>query len=305
MFVAFKCHLLHSANVVLLQAQYHVHTSETLDAMDKALDDFHAVKDVFVNLGVRKHFNTIPKLHSLLHYTASIRLLGTADGYNTEASERLHIDYAKDAYRASNKRDYVSQMTTWLRRQETVQRYAAYLQWRASEPEVTLGTHSSEEGTMNESLETNNFPVGTKRKRSSSEKTHKPPKRNQGGRCVFSIADKAAFPNVPAARIISDYQATNFVADVASYLKKACPTLPSQKMPTVLDRFDVFRQMKIYLPGARETGNREVKDRVGCAASASARPGSAAKPARFDTVLVEKPDVNEHTAGTSLAGAPS
>lgn len=265
--------------------------------MDQALDDFHALKDVFVNLEIRKHFNNIPKFHSLLHYTDSIRLLGTADGYNTEASERLHIDYAKDAYRASNKRDYVSQMTTWLRRQETVQRYAAYLQWLASEDVPVVEDAESLRAELVE-----HPAVGTKRKRHPSKRTRKPPTRKQGERSLFSISEKAAFPNIPATRVVSEYQATNFVSDVCTYLKKACPTLPVQKMPTVLDRFDVFRQMTIYLPGTRETGNQEVTDRVKCAVATPPRPGSSSKPARFDTVLVAKPDLNEHTAGTSLQG---
>ncbi|KAJ7038640.1 hypothetical protein C8F04DRAFT_1179653 [Mycena alexandri] len=38
----------------------------------------------------------------------------TADGYNTEAPERLHIDLTKKAYRSSSKRDYTAQMTLWL-----------------------------------------------------------------------------------------------------------------------------------------------------------------------------------------------
>ena len=34
-------------------------------------------------------------------------------GYNTESPERLHIDFAKEAYQASNKKDYVQQMHIW------------------------------------------------------------------------------------------------------------------------------------------------------------------------------------------------
>jgi hypothetical protein len=33
-----------------------------------------------------------------------------ADGYNTEFPECLHIDFAKEAYDASNKHDYTEQM---------------------------------------------------------------------------------------------------------------------------------------------------------------------------------------------------
>jgi hypothetical protein len=48
------------------------------------------------------------------HYADMIWSHGTTNGYNTKMSEHLHIDYAKNAYRASNKREYVEQMTMWL-----------------------------------------------------------------------------------------------------------------------------------------------------------------------------------------------
>lgn len=48
---------------------------------------------------------------------------------NTETSERLHIDYTKKAYRASSRREYFAQMTTWLQRQEAMERQDAFLVW--------------------------------------------------------------------------------------------------------------------------------------------------------------------------------
>ena len=65
--------------------------------MQDSLSLFHAHKGVLVKLGIRDHFN-VPKIHSLVHYVSSIRALGSANRYNTEYPERLHIDYAKDAY---------------------------------------------------------------------------------------------------------------------------------------------------------------------------------------------------------------
>ncbi|KAJ7637485.1 hypothetical protein B0H17DRAFT_906363, partial [Mycena rosella] len=106
------------------------HTTRSLAALDTALDVFHENKEVFVTLEARSqgHFN-IPKIHSMQHYAPMIRLFGSADGFNTEAPERLHIDYAKAGYRASNKKDYIAQMTLWLQRQEAVDRFTAYLAW--------------------------------------------------------------------------------------------------------------------------------------------------------------------------------
>ena len=93
------------------------------------------VTGLLVQYGIQEHFN-IPKIHQMLHYAEAIRSHGTADGYNTEASERLHIDYAKEGYRASNKKDYIKQMTVWLGRQEAVSRFQAHLVYAAKQSTV-------------------------------------------------------------------------------------------------------------------------------------------------------------------------
>ena len=109
-------------------SQFQLHTSKTLDKLEKCLKTFHENKQIFIDLGIRKHFN-IPKLHAIQHYVEGICSLGSADGYNTESPERLHIDFAKAAYRASNKRDYMEQMSIWLQRQEAMWLKDSYLMW--------------------------------------------------------------------------------------------------------------------------------------------------------------------------------
>lgn len=59
-----------------------------------------------------------------------IRLFGTTDNYNTEYTERLHINLAKDAYRATNHKDEFAQMTQWLERKEKIVRHAKFIRWR-------------------------------------------------------------------------------------------------------------------------------------------------------------------------------
>ncbi|KAI0683898.1 hypothetical protein BC835DRAFT_1294737 [Cytidiella melzeri] len=118
----------------LYLAQYPVHTDNTLSLLDDALARFHADKDVFVKLGIRENFN-LPKLHFALHYTQSIRLFGTTDNFNTEYTERLHIDFTKDAYRATNKKDEFTQMTVWLERREKIYRHDQFVNWRVRQRE--------------------------------------------------------------------------------------------------------------------------------------------------------------------------
>lgn len=96
--------------------------------LEDALERFHDNKQVFINLGIRNNFN-LPKLHSLKHYMASIELFGTTDNYNTESSERLHIDLAKNAYRATNRRDEYPQMVQWLERKEKIYRHDLFVKW--------------------------------------------------------------------------------------------------------------------------------------------------------------------------------
>src|ERR1700677_5065598 len=110
-------------------SQYPVHTTDCLQAMDTALRRFHENKVVLIELEVRNHFDDIPKLHSLIHYARSITLFGTADNYNTEQSERLHIDFTKKAFQATNFKDEYKQMTTWLEHQEAIHQHAAFIDW--------------------------------------------------------------------------------------------------------------------------------------------------------------------------------
>lgn len=115
----------------LYLAQYKVHSSETLGQLDAALALFHQHKGIFIDLGIRAHFN-FPKLHFADHYRTLIELFGTTDNYNTQTTERLHIDFVKDAYEATNHKDEFIQMTIWLERKEKILAHERYIRWRLS-----------------------------------------------------------------------------------------------------------------------------------------------------------------------------
>lgn len=109
-------------------SQYPIHSTEMLTLLQEALQAFHANKDIFVDLGIRPHFN-FPKLHKAKHYKLAIEALGTTNNYNTEYTERLHIDFAKDTYRSTNHKDVFTQMTKWLERQEKMFFHDKFIQW--------------------------------------------------------------------------------------------------------------------------------------------------------------------------------
>ncbi|PCH34487.1 hypothetical protein WOLCODRAFT_61054 [Wolfiporia cocos MD-104 SS10] len=109
-------------------AQYPVHTTETLQSLEDALEQFHANKDIFIDLGIGHDFK-IPKLHCVSHWKRLIEWLGTPDNFNTEYTEHLHIDFAKKAYHASNCRDKFPQMTIWLECKEKILKHDKFIQW--------------------------------------------------------------------------------------------------------------------------------------------------------------------------------
>ncbi|KAM6499250.1 hypothetical protein JOM56_004758 [Amanita muscaria] len=109
-------------------AQLPIVSISELEFMTRALEAFHDNKAILVDLGIRDNFN-IPKLHALIHYVTSVQLFGSTDNYNTQHTERLHIDYTKDAYRATNTREEFPQMTKWLERQEKVECHEKYIKW--------------------------------------------------------------------------------------------------------------------------------------------------------------------------------
>lgn len=131
-----------------------------LAALESDLAEFHDYKDIFRSaelLKSKKLFNGIPKIHMLRHYAQSIRELGTTDGYNTETPERLHIDYVKLAFRASNGVDPTLQMAHWLQHAEAMsmlraqlERHGAILKrkvWRRRDGSVdNFGGDSDEDG---------------------------------------------------------------------------------------------------------------------------------------------------------------
>ncbi|KIJ53862.1 hypothetical protein M422DRAFT_85147, partial [Sphaerobolus stellatus SS14] len=116
---------------------YHVDW-KTLDEDDlKRMKDFNSIfpkyKESFLETpghGGREqdHFN-IPKLHARHHYPENICWLGSPYNYSTEISEQYHIEVAKKAYKATNRKEYVKQMLLWLTRQEKIYLCGMLLRW--------------------------------------------------------------------------------------------------------------------------------------------------------------------------------
>ncbi|QRV74378.1 C2H2 zinc finger [Ceratobasidium sp. AG-Ba] len=128
------------AGRALMDFLYLAHSSSLTDSdladMEQALRTFHENKQIFRQKGcitTKKAFHGIPKIHMMQHYVYLIKMLGTPDGYNTETSERLHIDFAKMGYRASNKVNAIKQMAVYIQRMEALAMHEEYLEELAQE----------------------------------------------------------------------------------------------------------------------------------------------------------------------------
>jgi len=247
----------------LYLAQYQSHTSDTLEQLHNALAAFHDNKAIFVDLGEREQFN-IPKLHSLTHYVSSIRLFGTTDNYNTEQTERLHIDFAKNAYRATNKKDIYSQMTAWLQRREKILIHTMFIKWRQCEDLRQPETHRI------------------------SEPPHMP---TQTIKMAVNPTKSATFEDLACNYGAVDFQ--DALADYLVYLSNPGLSAHSarQRADNTLIPFrsvPVFHKIKFTKCGP--SGDLEISD------SAHARPKGMDMrariiPARFDTVVVHQDGV--------------
>ncbi|KIJ59548.1 hypothetical protein HYDPIDRAFT_177794 [Hydnomerulius pinastri MD-312] len=260
-------------------AQLKVHTEASLTELDTALATFHANKDVFIELGVRSHFN-IPKIHQLSHYVWSIRLLGSPDGYNTD-----------------NKRDYEEQMVLWLQRQEAIFIRVAYLEWlhsrnAALQPSTAATNSESTDRPAGASeLETeyeaedelepipHSSPSAIAQPSSSISPSTKLTR-------VYSLAKSPAYPRQTVDVLETVHGAVNFIPTLKTFLKNFVPD--NTILPGCQDRFDVFKQLVISVPAIPEVGEMLRRWRIRATPAvkvpaSSRRPGA---PAHFDMALV-------------------
>ncbi|KAG1814163.1 hypothetical protein DFJ58DRAFT_673684, partial [Suillus subalutaceus] len=188
----------------------------------------------------------IPKIHSMRHYVQAIRSLGSADGFNSESPERLLIDYAKDAYQASSKVDYIAQMTHWLELQEAVFRHGIYLEWIASQRKCPLNLDTLEadeeedevailDGGSHDFLSSQFIPSGL---------------LASHGYCV---AKSCPFLNVSVSRLQTAFGAVDFVPALQTFLTRHFPH--SSVSASEYDRFDVFKSVLLLLPKQNHISN--------------------------------------------------
>ncbi|KAK7029714.1 hypothetical protein R3P38DRAFT_3314401 [Favolaschia claudopus] len=276
-------------------AHFAVHTDESLALMDDAWAAFHANKDIFIELNIRNHFN-INKLHKLRHYTDSFRSRGTGDSYNTEHTERLHIDYAKVGYKATNRKAYIRQMTIWLRRQESIHKFSAYLQWSipgyvAAGGVADEDADDQEDGDGDEEEEDEpSDPSSAVNAESDTEKTE------ASNVVTYAVAKTPYYKLQTAESIASDFHAPDFLPLLSDFLHDNAVISATQ--PANTSTFPVYSQITLSLPPIRPVTREIVRDTIkamkGESRQLTEKGVRLAKAGQFDTVLVRVPKQNNN-----------
>ena len=203
-------------------------------------------RSFFVDTSVQDHFN-IPKFHSLVHYVESIENFGTTDNYNTEMFECFHIDFAKQGWCASNKRNEFPQMTLWLSCQEKIAAFVSYIS-------------STKQLDNISSPQLQNFPSAGQLK----------------------IAKHPSHPHCLISTIEKLHNTPGFSDLLKAYLNRIIPNSAPTSNPihyalpfTTLNVFDLFK----FQPSSDEDEEQQ-------ADTVKASPAHAGRPAQFDTVVV-------------------
>ena len=258
-------------------AHFESHTDHSLRRLEDAWSRFHANKDEFIKQKVRAHFN-IPKVHAMQHYVHMIRSHGTADGYNTEASERLHIDFAKQAYAASNRKDYIIQMKTWLARREAINIFSDYLRWSLPNYDVEmdlLDRVDDEDGSDGP----------------GDEDPPEPPVTGRSDGVSFSVAVRPPFPKTSIDTIVNKYHATDFLYYLHAFLQQhnILPPNFGSVNPTAIN-IPVYKRLNLRIPNLPEvsTEGQLTRDVVRASVATPGKGLKKAVPEVFDTVFAQK-----------------
>ena len=90
-------------------------TTTALKTAEGLLDQFHNLRHVFINAGVRSSIS-LPRQHSLIHYLTSIPLFGSPNGLCSSITESKHIKAVKEPWRRSSRYKALIQMLRTITR---------------------------------------------------------------------------------------------------------------------------------------------------------------------------------------------
>ncbi|QRW09327.1 leucine-tRNA ligase [Ceratobasidium sp. AG-Ba] len=290
---------------------------DDLAQLGEDLAEFHQVKQVFISEGAidsESGYDGIPKIHMLSHYVHLIREYGVPDGFNTEISERLHIDYVKLFYRASNKVDPIVQMVTMLQRREAWLMQRRRLEaageiekrpqrMRSEEETKDMNGHDIPQHEEHEDKECDEEgdvgrqvgeDVGHENDNRQGELASLPTSRKQ---ChdfeyhpnpTIRYAKRPTKPRVYGRSIICDHNAPDFINRVKSYVSGLPGGEEHSRLLNEDFRFGVWTRISLQhnrLPFAPLVGSKT--DSVRAYPAHMSRRLARHRPSTFDTVMLE------------------
>lgn len=128
-------------------------SSPDIFQIQKALDDFHHHRRIFIDTGVRLDIS-LPRQHALLHYIRAIQLFGAPNGLCSSITESMHIRAVKRPWRRSSRYRALVQMLRIITRMDKFAALRRILNRRgmlAGTTAVYMASHAdSDEGEADE-----------------------------------------------------------------------------------------------------------------------------------------------------------
>jgi hypothetical protein len=249
--------------------------------MSNALAHFHKYKEIFINRNIRENSH-IPKLHSMEHYITTIKSQGLADEFNTELPEHLHIDFAKVGYCVSSRKDYIIQIFHWIACQEKIHASSAYLQWHI--PYMRELDPSTGKADLADKIENGGALKDL-------EVELEEDIMNPGH--TYHIAKYPGYPNTTISTIISEFQATDFIHTLSTFVHQVLPNVHFPISETTC--LDLYKQVTFSLRSIQQIEDTMIRDVVRATLYIPQHEYAAACPAHFDTVLVHYTSEAEET----------
>ena len=82
--------------------QHDMHDTQSLGALQDALDHFHQHHEIFQTSGVCLDGFNLPRSHAVVHYLHLIQEFGAPNGLCSSITEYKHIRAVKEPWRCSN-----------------------------------------------------------------------------------------------------------------------------------------------------------------------------------------------------------
>ena len=92
--------------------RHDVHDTQSLEALEDALDRFHQHHEIFKMSSVHLNGFNLPRSHAAVHYVRLVQAFGAPNGLCSSITESKHIKVVKEPWRRSSHWEALKQMLT-------------------------------------------------------------------------------------------------------------------------------------------------------------------------------------------------